>query len=166
MHPVTKEVERQHHKHDCQPWTDRDPPRLIKHIASFGHQVSPRGGRGGIPAPRKLNADSTTIPQPTWSVASTTTLLKMLGRIWTAIMRRVGDPATFAKAMKSRSFTLSTCPRTRRAYWAHRSKARMATTMPKLAPMVTTNTSATRMAGNDIIMSTLRMMRASTQPPR
>src|SRR5690348_3658882 len=33
------------------------------------------GAGGGTPAPRKLSADSTTIPQPICSVASTTTLL-------------------------------------------------------------------------------------------
>lgn len=62
-------------------------------------------------------------------------------------------------------------PTARTAPPAHRSKARVAITMPKLAPMVTTNTHATRIAGNDIMMSTQRIMRLSTascwsRPPR
>src|SRR6266446_4036646 len=79
------------------------------------------GAGGGTPAPRKLRADSTTIPQPICSVASTTTLLTRLGEMWTTRIRLVEDPATCARATKSRSFTrrrvLRRCPRQRQRRW-------------------------------------------------
>src|SRR6266540_2241125 len=94
------------------------------------------GAGGGTPAPRKLSDASTTIAKPTWSVTRTTTLLTMFGSTWTHAMRRGDAPTDRAYATNSRSFQLSTSPRTRRANRDQRTSPRIAVTTHRLGPSV------------------------------
>ena len=124
------------------------------------------GVGGGIPAPRKLREASTMITQPTWSVASTTSGLTMLGKMWRWRMRNDEQPATRARATNSRSFQVRTSPRTSRANLAHITRPRTRIRFRKLGPNTTAKSSAMSMMGSDSMASVVRMIRVSTQRPK
>ena len=81
------------------------------------------------------------------------------------MIRHAPAPAMRAWAMKSSVISVSTCPRTTRAYRAQRITEIAITTLPKLGPTVTARISARRITGNDSVASVTRMSVASTRPP-
>ena len=129
--------------------------------------IKPQAGVGFTsPAPRKLNVDSRMMTWPTSRVASTTTVFTTLGNMCRIIMRSGEAPATCARAIKSCCLMASASPRTIRANRAHSNSAITSTTVWKPGPLTATSTNASRIDGKASLMSTMRIISVSTQPPR
>ena len=103
---------------------------------------------------------------PTCNVATTISVLMVLGKMCTNRMRGVEAPATRARDTKSIFFSCSTSPRNWRAKRGQMNMVSTATMMANDAPPnVTTSTSAISTSGMASRMSTNRIMASSTTPP-
>ena len=136
----------------------------------------PRDGDvGGAPTPRKDSVASVMMAVATWMVASTSTGPITLGNTWRRMMRRGDTPVTRAACTYSLLRSTSVEPRTVRAYCTqpvsvmemiNTPKATESAALGNSARPTPAIRSATRMEGKDSITSQVRMMSASTLPPK
>ena len=124
------------------------------------------GVGGGIPSPRKLNVASVMIIWPRVSVIVTNTSPTTCGAIWRTNIRSTEHPILRAASTKSISLSLNTSPLTNFANVTHPVSPSIKAMLTKPGPMAATMVMATTTKGRDSSASTVRIMTASTSPPR
>ena len=118
-----------------------------------------------MPRPRKSRAASMRMICPTPRLAATISTGRTLGSRWRTIRRESLAPIDLVARMKSRCFTDSTSPRTRRATWPHPTEATIAARVIGFGRIRIDIRMKRKMAGIASTVSTTRMRTSSIQPP-
>ena len=102
----------------------------------------------------------------TWKVALTMMVPMALGRMWRRTIRRRLPPMTRTACTYSRTRSVSVSPRMSRAGTSQETKAMTRISTVSVGWKITARTISRNSRGIDSRVSTMRIMRASTQPPK